>query len=142
MIFGVCNGENTNYMKSKYNESTHNRPEGDRLVDAPIVIADIPTYIKQLKNEIAWDKNDKNSITLFKSQKMRVVLVAMHKKATMHTEKPEHLMNIQVIKGRVRLEANGNLYEAEKNQIIAIHEKMPYLVKALSKSIFLLTVVN
>ena len=129
-------------MKTKYNESTKNRPEGDRMVDAPVVIADIPTYIKELKKEKAWDKNDRNAITLFKSNKMSIVLVAMHKKAVMETEKPEHILNIQVIKGRIRLEANGNLYEAEKEQIIALHEKMPYQIKALSKSIFLLTIVE
>ena len=129
-------------MDTKYNEATRNRPKGDRLIDAPIMITDIPTYIKKLKDEKAWDKNDKNAITLFKNEKMRVVLVAMHKKAIMHTEKPEHVFSLQVIKGRIRLSANGNLFEAEDDQIIALHDKMPYEIKALSKCIFLLTMVE
>lgn len=129
-------------METKFNESTHNRPEGDRLIDAPVIIADLPTYIKQLKQEKAWDKNDRNAITLLKNEKMRVVLVAMHKKAIMQTEKPEHIFSLQVLKGRVRLSANGNLYEAEEEQIISLHDKMSYEIKALSKTIFLLTVVE
>ena len=129
-------------MKTKYNESTHNRPEGDRIVDAPVVISDIKTYIKELKKEKAWTSNDRNAITLFKSEKMKIVLVAMHKKAIMKTEKPDDTLNVQVLKGRIRLEANGNLYQAEENQIISLHENMPYQIKALSKSVFLLTVVK
>ena len=129
-------------MKTKFNESTKNRPDGDRLLDASVVIADIPTFIRQLKKETAWDKHDKNSITILKNDKLSVVLVAMHKKAFMYTEKPEHLLNIQVIKGRIRVEANGNIYEAEEEQMISIHEQMPYEIKALSKCVFLLTIIN
>ena len=33
-------------MEEKYNEATINRPEGDRPVDAPVVLIDIPDFIK------------------------------------------------------------------------------------------------
>ena len=38
-------------MDEKYNESTINRPEGERLVDAPVVQIDIPGFIKRIKRE-------------------------------------------------------------------------------------------
>ena len=129
-------------MKTKYNEATRNRPEGDRIVDAPVVIADISTFLKHLKKEKGFKKNDKNAITLFKTEKVSVVLVALHKKAEMNTDRPDHTLNLQVLKGRVRVEANGNLYEVEAEQILSLHDKLPYKIKALSKCMILLTVIE
>ena len=40
-------------MEVKYNESTELRPEGGRLLDAPLVSVDIPGFIKQIKDEPA-----------------------------------------------------------------------------------------
>ena len=50
-------------MEEKYNESTELRPEGGRLMDAPLVSMDIPEFIKQLKSEPAWKNNDRNAIS-------------------------------------------------------------------------------
>ncbi len=52
-------------------DSTHNRPEGDRKIDSPVLLIDIPSFIKQVKDEKAWGKNDRNAITVFKADKMR-----------------------------------------------------------------------
>ena len=38
-------------MENKRNEATLNRPEGDRVLDAPYVFINIPEFIRQLKNE-------------------------------------------------------------------------------------------
>ena len=129
-------------MEERYNEATINRPEGDRPIDAPVVLIDLQNYISQIKDEKAWEKNDRNAITVFKSSKMRVVVVAMHRKAEMTTERPENILSIQVIKGKIRLTAGQNIEEVEKEQIVALHENIPYTIKALKKSIFLLTLVE
>ncbi len=129
-------------MQEKYNEATINRPEGDRPVDAPSVLVNIPDLIGQIKDEKAWDKNDRNAITVFKSDKMRIVLVAMHKDAEMQTEHPKNIFSIQVIKGKIKLHTNEKSIEVEKEQLFVLHENIPYKVEAVKKSIFLLTVVE
>jgi quercetin dioxygenase-like cupin family protein len=129
-------------MDEKFNEATHNRPEGDRPVDAPIVKIDIPSFIKQLKKEKAWDKNDRNSITVFKTDKMRVVLLAMHRKAEMSTERPENVLTVQVIKGKLRISTKDDSKEITNEEMLALHEGIDYKIKALKKSIFLLTVAG
>ena len=129
-------------MQEKYNEATINRPEGDRPVNAPLVLIDVPDFIKQIKDEKAWDKNERNAITVFKSDKMRIVLVAMHKDAEMQTEHPDNIFSIQVIKGKIRLHTTGKPVEVGKEQLFVLHENIPYKVEAVKKSIFLLTVVE
>ncbi len=128
-------------MDVKYNESTINRPEGERPINAPLVLVDIPTYIEQLKSEKAWEENDRNAITVFKSDKLRIVIVALHKNAEMHTERPEHILSIQMIKGKIKVYTDDKTTVAEDDQLFVLHENIPYKVQAVKKSIFLLTVI-
>ncbi len=129
-------------MEERHNEATINRPEGDRPVDAPVVLVDIPDLIKQLKKEKAWDKNDRNAITVFKGDKLRIVLVAMHKKAEMTTEHPENIFSLQVIEGKVKLKTGEKTIEVKEEELFVLHANIPYKIEAVKKSIFLLTVVE
>lgn len=131
-----------NFMDEKFNEATKNRPAGDRLVDSPVVLMDIPSFIKQLKSEKAWDENDRNSITVFKTGKMRIVIVALHKNAEMTTDHPDNVFSLQVIEGKIKLFANNDTVEVRKEQVIALHDKISYRVQALKKSVFLLTLTE
>jgi quercetin dioxygenase-like cupin family protein len=129
-------------MEERHNESTINRPEGERTVDAPIVPINIPDFIKRIKKEKAWDKNDRNAITVFKSDKLRIILVAMHKKAVMTTERPENIFSVQVLEGKLRLLANDKKIDVREEEIFVLHANIPYAIEALRKCVFLLTVVE
>ena len=127
-------------MEEKHNEATANRPEGDRSIDASLLLIDLPKYINQLKNEKAWQTNDRNSITVFKTDKIRTVLVAMHEGAIMHTMRPDNVLTIQVLEGNLKLLAEEKFIEIKKQQFFAIHEQIPYTLEALEEAVFLLTV--
>ncbi|MEO6456178.1 MAG: hypothetical protein ABIN97_19030 [Ginsengibacter sp.] len=129
-------------MEEKYNEATINRPEGDRPVDAPLVLIDIASFIKQIKNERAWEENDRNSITVFKSDKLRIVIVALHKKAEMTTEHPRNILSIQMIKGKIKLFADGKTIIVEEEQLFVLHENISYKIEAIKKAIFILTITE
>lgn len=129
-------------MQERHNESTINRPEGERPVDAPVVHIDIPDFVKRIKKEKAWKKNDRNAITVFKSEKLRVVLVVMRKKAEMTTERPENIFSLQVLDGKVKLYAGDKKIDIAQNEMFVLHSHIPYKIAALTKSIFLLTVVE
>jgi len=129
-------------MENTIIEATYNRPEGDREIDSPVLLVDIPDLIEQLKDENAWKENDRNAITVFKTGKMRIVLVAFHKDAEMKPEKPENIFSLQVLKGKLKITTEFTSTEAEKQKIVALHEQIPYSIKALKKSIFLLTIVE
>ena len=66
-------------MENKSNEATILRPEGDRILNAPLLKMDLNKFIDQLKQEITWAESDHNSITVFKSDYMTIVLIGMHK---------------------------------------------------------------
>ncbi len=123
-------------------DATHNRPEGKRKIDAAALLIDLSDHVEQIKNETAWKDNDRNAITLFKSDKLRIVLIALHRKAEMKTEKPENILSVQVLKGKINVIADTANNEAVKNQVVALHAKVPYVIKALKKSTLLLTLVE
>ena len=129
-------------MEERHNESTINRPKGERPVDAPVVVVNIPEFIKKIKKEKAWDKNDRNAITVFKSDKMSIILVALHKKAEMTTERPENIFTLQVLDGRIKLHTDAKTIDVREEELFVLHANIPYKIEAVKKSIFLLTVVG
>ncbi|MEO7961048.1 MAG: hypothetical protein ABIR19_05865 [Ginsengibacter sp.] len=128
--------ENTNI------DATYNRPEGDRKIDSPVLLIDLPGYIDQLKNEKAWEENDRNAITIYKSNKLRIILVALHKGANMKTDRPQNIFTLQVLKGKLTVATNYAATEVDKDKIFAIHDDVPYTISALKKSLFLMTLAE
>ena len=126
----------------RHNEATTNRPEGDRPVDAPLLSVNIPDLIKQIKKEKSWDKNDRNAITVFKSDRMSIILVALHKKAEMTTERPENIFSLQVLSGKLKLHTDAKTIDVREEELFVLHANIPYKIEAVKKSIFLLTVVE
>ena len=130
-------------MEEKFNESTINRPKGDRLLDASLVPIDLPAYIKQLKEEEAWQKNDRNAITVFKTEGLNIVIVAMHQGAVM---KPpvasEGNTSVQVVEGNVLLNVEEQSTEIHPQQIVAFREHQLFSITALQETVFVLTMTD
>ena len=123
-------------------ESTHNRPDGERTIDTAQLLIDIPSFIKQIKSEKQWKKSDRNSITVFKSDKMRIVLTALRKNAEMFTQHPENVLSLHLINGKISFKTESENFEIESGQIVALHEKVPYTIKAVKKATMLLTIIE
>jgi quercetin dioxygenase-like cupin family protein len=123
-------------------ESTHNRPDGERTIDTAQLFIDIPSLIKQIKSEKQWKQSDRNSITVFKSDKMRIVLTGLRKNAEMHTQHPENVLSLHVIDGEIAFKAQFKKIKLIRGQILALHEEVPYSIKAIKKTMMLLTIVE
>lgn len=129
-------------MEVKHNESTELRPEGGRLMDAPLVTIDVPEFIRQIKSEPAWEKNDRNAMTIYKTEGMRIVLIALHEDAVMEKHTTNGIISVQVLDGEINFNAEGLSVPLKKDQIIALHRNIPHSVAAVKESVFLLTVTD
>ncbi len=127
-------------MEDKSNEATPIRPKGDRLLNANMVEMDLNRFIDQVRNESTWKECDRNSITIFKSDKMRVVLLGLHKGAELTTHTANGIISVQVLEGKVNFTAEPQTVILQKGQMIVLHEKIPHSVSALDESFFLLTI--
>ncbi len=129
-------------MEIKRNEATLNRPEGDRVLDAPYVFMDMDEFIKQLKDEEAWDKNDRNGITIFKTDNLSTVLTCLHKDAAIDDNSVDGLFQVQVLDGKLRVTTVDGDVEMKQGEMIVFHPNVPHSLRALKKSTLLLQTIN
>ncbi|HUH75391.1 MAG TPA: cupin domain-containing protein [Chitinophagales bacterium] len=126
-------------MENKSNEATPLRPEGDRILNATLVEMDLNKFIDQIKSEVTWQESDRNSMTIFKSNTMRIVLMGLRENAELKPHKANGVISVQVIEGKMNFVAENQTTLLEKGQMIALHDNITHSVLALKDTFFLLT---
>jgi quercetin dioxygenase-like cupin family protein len=126
-------------VEEKSNESTPQRPEGARPLDAPMVLIDPSSYVKKIKQEQAWKNGDRNAITLFKTDGMRIVLIALHAGAEMKKHMAGGVISVQVLEGQITFHTEERSAVLDEGQLLALHAGIPHSVFANEESVFLLT---
>lgn len=129
-----------NKIENKSNDATPKRPEGDRILNAPLVEMNIEEAMKQIKSEATWIESDRNSVTLFKSDSLRIVLIGLHENAILKPHKANGVINVQLIEGKIEFTAEDKTTLLKKMQMVVLQENMIHSVKALTESFFLLTI--
>ena len=126
-------------MEKKSNDATPQRPDGDRILNADLVEMDLNHFVSQIKAESTWAESDRNSVTIFKSDSMRIVLLGLHQDAVLKTHKANGIISVQVLEGKINFVTEQRTVSLEKGQMIALHENIPHSVIALTETFFLLT---
>lgn len=126
----------------KFNEATPQRPEGDRPLDAPMVTIDLPSFMEQIKREPSWKDSDRNAITVFKTDGLRIVLIALHAGAEMIRHTADGIISVQVLEGQITFRTEQEPVELHKGQMLALHAGIPHSVLAREESVFLLTLTT
>jgi quercetin dioxygenase-like cupin family protein len=129
-------------MEEKFNEATQQRPEGDRVMDAAMVTIDLPSFAKQIKQESTWKDTDRNAITVFKTNGMRLVLIALHAGAEMKTHTADGIISVHVMDGRMKFNADNRSIELNTGQMLALHKGIPHSILAIEETVFLLTLTT
>lgn len=126
-------------MTERHNEATPQRPDGTRVLDAPLVDINLNDFIKIIKEEPTWKDSDKNSITVYKTDGLSVVLIALHRGAELKRHTAAGIITVQVLDGRIRFDTDEGSSEMGKGEMLALHERIPHAVFAMEESVFLLT---
>jgi len=126
-------------MEIKRNEATINRPEGDRVLDAPVVFIDIPAFVEQLKNEKAWEKNDRNAITVFKSETVTIVVSALQAAAQLNDNNVDEFVTIQVLEGNIRVTTQEGDIDMKEKNIVTFHPGIEHSIHSITDAIVLIT---
>jgi quercetin dioxygenase-like cupin family protein len=131
-------------MEEKFNYATPQRPEGTRPLDADLLPIDINQYIIQIKEEEAYYKNGKNAITVFKSDKVTITLIALKEGESVHpgSETNEELMTLQLINGELLFQTAESSIELTDGKMAALHQPQSFNIKANKESICLLTMIK
>ncbi|MDB5276428.1 MAG: hypothetical protein JWR61_1383 [Ferruginibacter sp.] len=128
-------------MEQKFNEATPQRKQ-DHLLDAALVSINIAAFTDQLKQEQPWKESDRNSITVFKTDGMRIVLIGLHAGAEMAKHRAGGHISVQVLEGQIKFTTDDKSLELSKGQMLALHPGISHSVLAVQETIFLLTLAT
>ena len=129
-------------MDEKFIDSTKQRPQGERIMDAPLVTIDLRSFTNQIRQEKAWTDNDRNTITVFKTDGLRIVLIALHKNAELATHSVNGMISVQVLEGQMIFTTEEQSVELNQGEMLALHKNIPHSVLAKEETIFLLTLTT
>ena len=129
-------------MEDKSNDPTPQRPEGGQLFDAPLLVLDLPALLAQVRQEPAYRTSDRNSLTVFKTDGMRIVLLALHAGAELKTHTAPGIISVQVLEGRLTFRTAEQATELAQGQLLTLHAGIPHSVTAVTEAVFLLTLAT
>ena len=129
-------------MDEKFNDATKLRPQGERIMDAALVTIDLSSFTTQIKEEQAWKDSDRNAITVFKTDGMRIVLIALHKEAELIKHTAAGIISVQVLEGQIQFTTGEQTVELSKGQMLTLHKGIPHSVLAKEETVFLLTLTT
>ncbi|HRP55345.1 hypothetical protein [Agriterribacter sp.] len=127
-------------MDTKYNESTSNRPKGERVLDAPFVMMDIPAFTEQLRQEKAWQENDRNGITVFKSDSLTIVISILKTGAQIKDSPETDLLTAYLLNGEAKFITHDNEEVLlNEKQSVVFHRGMLKYIEAASETTIMLS---
>ena len=126
-------------MEIKTTDATPQRPAGHRLLDAPLVVLNLPALLTQLRQEPTWQNGDRNSITAYKTDSLRIVLLALRAGAELKTHTAPGTISVQVLEGQLHFTAEPQTAALESGQVLVLHAGLPHSVVAVTETVFLLT---
>lgn len=113
-----------------------------RKIEAPMLMFSIDKETNKLKKEPTWSDNDRNSITLQKNSRLRVVLISMHKGADLHEHTVEGPITLYVVSGKINFTAEEDSVELRTNDLVVLEKTIPHNVEALEDTTFILTIIQ
>jgi quercetin dioxygenase-like cupin family protein len=126
-------------MDIKYNIATTNRPDGSRLLDAPWVYAELDTIIEQLRDESAWEKNDRNGITIFKTDRFTLVVTILKAGASIMKNSIDEFLTLHVLEGKAEIQTEDCPVIMSKGNLLHLHPFVNHNIIAQEETIFLLS---
>jgi quercetin dioxygenase-like cupin family protein len=70
---------------------------------------------------------------VFKTNGLRILLIALHDGAKMSTHTANGMISVQVLEGKIQFSANQQTAELNSGQMIDLHECIPQSVLALQE---------
>ena len=111
-----------------------NRPPHE--VSAAVTVLDLAQEVATLRQEPAWQQNDRNARTFVKEADLRVVLTVLKQGAIIKEHRAPGTAVVQVVSGRIRLRIADQAVELSAGQVVVLERDVPHDIEALEESGF------
>lgn len=81
-------------------------------------------------------------MTVYKTNGMRIVMIAWHEEAELKKHTTDGIISVQVLEGALNFSTDKELLVLKQGAMIALHVGLFQSVKALKESVFLLTLTT
>jgi quercetin dioxygenase-like cupin family protein len=108
-------------------------PGSERPLHGPLQRFDLGTVVGRLKEEGAWQRGQRNSITLRKGGGMNVVLLVMKAGDRLEEHAAPGPLSLSVREGRIRFVAGEEVVEAESDTLLTCDAGVRHSVAALER---------
>jgi len=98
--------------------SSRPHPGSERPLHGPLQRFDLGTVVGRLKEEGAWQRGQRNSITLRKGGGLNVVLLVMKAGDRLEEHAAPGPLSLSVREGRIRFVAGEEVVEAESDTLL------------------------
>lgn len=121
-------------------ETTVSEAAGNAALGSPAQVMDLEHAIAQIKQAQSWKSSDRHATALFKSESLRLVLMALRTGAELKTHTAPGLITVQVLEGHITFRAEPQSSDLTAGQLLLLPAGIPHSVQAHQDSFFLLTV--
>jgi quercetin dioxygenase-like cupin family protein len=104
------------------------------------LIVDIGQEAATLFDEPEWRSGDRNSRTVATSDRLRVTLTALRTGATLGSEESNDTLAVQVLRGRLELQVDGNDVELGDGQLATVEDPRDWRLRAATDALVMITV--
>jgi len=124
-------------MDYRQNDATINRPEGARVLDGDFIYTDLVEIVEQLRNEKAYDTNDLNGITVFKTESTTIVVTLMKQGSFSKRITVDTALTLLVMSGKLTIEKEGSVIELGPAQMLNFHPLIAHDIKAETETVLI-----
>lgn len=97
--------------------------------------------IAELKQDLNRSSGQRSAKTLAKIGGLRLTLVYLDQNATLQPEASDGGATVQVIEGRLRIQADGTTHELGPGELIVLEQNLREPIQAVQPAAFLITVL-
>jgi quercetin dioxygenase-like cupin family protein len=131
---------------NSYNDQQNQNEEAEKATapkneaDVSLRQFDLKASIQQIKQEPQWLSGDRNVITLYKSDRLRIVLFGLHENALLKEHTAPGSITVQVLEGAIKFQTAEQYIDLETGHMITLKTGIQHSVLALKDAVFLLTI--
>jgi quercetin dioxygenase-like cupin family protein len=105
-----------------------------------VLVFDLHDEASRLRHEPAWQRGERNAITLAKEPNLRVVLTALKHGARVQEHQVDTQFTLQVLEDHLQVHLPSETIDLAAGQMLVVEAGVPHDVEALEESVFLLTI--
>src|SRR5262249_25069615 len=130
-------------LEDRMNTSAHMTSGTDRRAARPLsgpLVFRIAAETQELRQDISRSSGQRSAKTLAKVAGLRVTMVDLDAGATISPEASDGGATLQVLEGRLRVQADGTIHELGAGELIVLDQNLREPIQAAERSAFLITV--